>query len=232
MEITYNLKGFKNLLECLKATNYEAMWHVNKSGINIIVVDNGNTTIFKSTIPKTAFKCFNIKKDIKFGLGIDEILKTVKKLKGDFISITNVDDEKISFVCGNVNFTETNIKNIKVPRSPKFELGYEYKINARELFDIIELVDTKADEVLFKDNWISGDSIEIYIKNKIELTNSGKNNPMSKFGINLLLYYKTCFPRCVKTATVKIDKDMPILISGYGENDECYEIFISPRIGD
>ena len=209
MEITYNLKGFKNLLECLKATNYEAMWHVNKSGINIIVVDNGNTTIFKSTIPKTAFKCFNIKKDIKFGLGIDEILKTVKKLKGDFISITNVDDEKVSFVCGDVNFTETNIENIRVPRSPKFELGYEYKINSRELFNIIELVDTKFDSVSFEKNWISCDSLHVNIHDKSEVVSSNKCDPKSKFDTKLLLCYKTCFPRCVKTATVKIDKDMP-----------------------
>ena len=231
MEITYSLKSFKNLLECLKANRDEFVCDVNKDGINIIVVNNVNTTIFRSVIPKTAFKSFNVKENINFGLDVIDILKTVKKLKGDFISVTNVNDDGISFNCGNVNFTEHNIKNVRVPRLPNLDLKYEYRINSKELFNAIEIVDTKTDQVLFENNWLSGDSIKVHIADKIEV---GKNDTdsCSKFETDLLLDYKTCFPRCVKTTTVKIDKDMPISISGHGDNDEYYEIMISPRIDD
>ena len=229
MEIVYSLKSFKNLLECLKANSDEFVVNVNENGINIIVVDHGNTTIFRTEIPKTAFKCFDIKEDIKFGLDVGSILKTVKLLKGDFISIANVNDKEISFNCENVNFIERNIENIRVPRLPNLELNYEYRINSKELFNAIGIINTKCDQVLFENNWISGDSIKVYIMDKIEVVKKDKDSS-SKFGIDLLLDYKTCFPRCVKTATVKIDKDMPISISGHGENDEYYEIMISPRV--
>jgi len=249
MIFTMDLSYFKNLLGVLANMRDEVTMCLRPDEMRIFTVDPANVFIFGATIPKTAFREYNVPLDTDITVDVRKLERVVKKLRGNFVTLEKVDPEKPKnlygsveggddrkravFTCVDATFAIPIEPDDRIPRIPKIEFKTSFEICYKELISDLEVIGAFGNNIVIADHVLYGDNVIVELRNKISNFVSPGYEQRSMFSIDILTgKHMKALGKLVKTCTVSINVDNPVRIDGNGEKSENYVMLCAPRVGD
>lgn len=234
--------GRKSILDIFKVVGSlrdDTELSFSENGCSLTVIDPSNAALVKVDLPKQYFKQLCVKEEIKAHVDLTDkrsgLIKILSSLKYDIISLKKVENGILYFNCGYTDFTiKCYSDEFKLPKAPKMEFKYTYKVNTAEFIDIISFMGVFSDQVTFESNLISAEgdmcTSVVPLENVVEYLVEPKGQYKTVIAVNKLLPTLKLMKNVCKTVLVCSATDYPISICGIGEREETVELLVAPRL--
>jgi len=247
MIFTTRLEDFKKLVNVLAETRDDVNFVFKPDELVITAADHANVMLFNATIPKTAFREYDV--DAEFNAVIDVAMldRVIKKLRGNFITLVeiaerreeairgikqdNVTALRAVFECVDTCFSVNVYNDIKLARIPHIEYKSSFVIGMKDLLNDVDTVCSFCDNFIISGTQLIGSNVIIDLSKKSMDVVMENDVPRSMFSGEILHGKEMkALGRLVKVCKVEIGNDFPIRISGTGEHAERYTLMCAPRI--
>ncbi|WP_148691596.1 DNA polymerase sliding clamp [Acidianus manzaensis] len=176
MRVSYDdIRDLKSIVTALARLVDEASIKFGTEGVELIAIDRAHISLVKLSIPKDAFKEYDVQEDFNFGFNTQYFLKILSTSKRkESITFESSDPSSISIeISGGLNRVYS-IRNLDVspPEIPELNLQYDVSATANssgfkkaidEISAVSDVTIIKADEngLLLKGKSESGVEVEL-----------------------------------------------------------------------
>ena len=235
---------FKRYIEGIAVLVDEAEFIIDEAGLSLKATDPSQISLIDFILPKTAFKTFEVKDQIKIGVDLNYLNQIISRAKpSDSLGLTvSTDNSKL-----NLSFIGSSKRTFSIPLLdlssaelplPKIDFDSEIVINSSALQDSFKdalLISTHITLSIEKDSFIvkansSKGNLENVYANDAESIVSFKatNETTAMFPLDYLLSVTKAASTSTKVK-LKLKTNAPIEIS-YEIGEGKFKYFLAPRI--
>lgn len=236
-------KLFKDCVDSLVTLIDEGEFNISKDGIKLRAMDPSQIAMVDFNLPKSAFESYDIAKEIKLGLSIDDLSKITARCRpGDSLELKLDDSEsRIELIFKGKSRRKFNLPLLDisgvVPNAPKIQFDATVKISGNILKEslkdaslvsshVILSADSKGFEI--KAHGDKGDVLIESSKEEVLAEHTINKDAKSMYPLEYLNdMLKTTSPESI--VTIELKTDVPLKIN-YNIGEASVTYFLAPRI--
>ena len=236
-------KIFKDCVDALVTLIDEGEFEISKEGIKLRAMDPSQIAMVDFNLPKSAFEKYEVDKDTKIGLNLDDLSKiTSRSRQGDSLELKLDDSEsRLELIFKGQSRRKFNLPLLDIsapsPKTPNIEFDAKIKISGGAIKESLKDASLVSAHVILSAT-LKGFEIQAKGDKGDVLIEAGKDEMLAEHVVNKeskamfpLEYLNDLLKSTDSTALVEINlkSDAPLKLS-YNIGDAKVTYFLAPRI--